>query len=208
MGHIPPGVNIYASARNAAAICVGAAQPQMFLATEGIADLLARNADIVRLAIFGHTHSDEIKLITAENTPPNSHAVIGVPVKVVPSITPINGNRPTFTLARINPATATLTDYTVMIASSRDGTDATWSPEYTFSSTYHKHSYDAASVAALTAAFRADEAAATPASQAYLRQYGPGEPSTLLQFAWAPYTCSMTYNSAKAVASCACSAIQ
>jgi sphingomyelin phosphodiesterase acid-like 3 len=180
----------------------------MYLATEGIANLLAQNADIVRLAIFGHTHSDEIKLITAENGAPNPHATLGVPLKVVASITPVNGNRPTFTLARINPATATLTDYTVIIASSSNGTDATWSPEYTFSTTYHKHAYDAPSLAALTAAFRADLMASSPASQAYLRQYGPGEPSTLLQFAWAPYTCSMTHNSATAVAACACSAIK
>ena len=38
----------------------------MFLATDALADLLARNADIVRLAIFGHTHADEMRLLTPD----------------------------------------------------------------------------------------------------------------------------------------------
>lgn len=44
MGHIPPGVDLYSTARNSANVCAGA-RPRMFLASESLAELLARNAD-------------------------------------------------------------------------------------------------------------------------------------------------------------------
>jgi len=66
----------------------------------------------------------------------------GVPLKIVASITPINGNRPTFTLARVNPATATLADYTVFEASNLTGIATAWSAEYTYSSAYHQPAFN------------------------------------------------------------------
>ncbi len=68
MGHIPPGVDLYSTARNSANVCAGA-RPQMFLASESLAELLARNADVVRLALFGHTHADEMRLLTPDDGP-------------------------------------------------------------------------------------------------------------------------------------------
>ncbi len=58
VSHIPPGVDLYATARKLTNVC-GGKKPQMFLGSESIAEALAANADIVRLALFGHTHDDE-----------------------------------------------------------------------------------------------------------------------------------------------------
>lgn len=202
MGHIPPGVDLYATARKFANVCAGAS-PQMFLGSESIADLLAHNADVVRLALFGHTHADEMRLLTPEPSLASA-PMLGVPLKVVASITPINGNRPTFTLASIDPATATLTDYTVIMASNLTGVDATWAPEYTYSSAYHLPAFDAASLAKLIPVLQADPAAKTPASQAYLKNYFPGDLSLILQLAWPQYACSLNHDSAATFAACAC----
>jgi sphingomyelin phosphodiesterase acid-like 3 len=206
MGHIPPGVDLYATARKFANICAGAS-PKMFLANESLADLLAANADVVRLAIFGHTHADEMRLLVPDRSARVSAiAALGVPLKVVPSITPINGNRPTFTLAKVDPATASLVDYTVVMASNLTGIDATWAPEYTYSTTYHQPAFDAYSLTNLIPALQADPSAKSAASKAYLRAYFPGDLSLILQLAWPQYACTLNHDSAAAFAACACAA--
>jgi sphingomyelin phosphodiesterase acid-like 3 len=206
MGHIPPGVNLYATARKLTNVCAGG-KPQMFLGSEA----LARNADVIRLALFGHTHSDEMRLLTPEApaegpVAPQQQpaATLGVPLKVVASITPVNGNRPTFTLAAIYPSTATLIDYTVIEASNTTGVDTTWAPEYTYSSTYHQPAFDAASLNTLIAGFQSARSAHTDASQAYLRNYFPGDMSAVLQLVWPQYACSLTHDSAAAFTACSC----
>lgn len=211
MGHIPPGVDPYSTIRNLPRVCLGG-QSKMFLGSESLAEILARYSDVVRLAIFGHTHSDEMRLLTpasavAAAPPASENAAKGVPVKIVSSITPVNGNRPTFTLASIDPATATLTDYTVIEASNLTGVDTTWSPEYTYSTAYHQPAFDAKSVANLLRGFEADPQAASAESQAYLRNYFPGDVSAIIQFAWPQYTCAMNHDSGASFAACACKAL-
>jgi sphingomyelin phosphodiesterase acid-like 3 len=206
MGHIPPGVDLYATARKFTNVCAGAA-PQMFLANESLPNLLSANADIMRLAIFGHTHADEMRLLVPDHSARVSAiAALGVPLKVIPSITPVNGNRPTFTLASINPSTASLTDYTVVMASNLTGVDATWAPEYTYSTAYHQPAFDAASLTNLIPALEADPAAKSDASKTYLRAYFPGDMSLILQLAWPQYACSLSHDTAAAFAACACAA--
>jgi len=213
MGHIPPGVNLYATARKFTAVCAGAS-PQMFLSSEALAETLAANSDIVRLALFGHTHSDEMRLLTPEpaaaspqpttNNQQPTTVPPGVPLKIVASITPVNGNRPTFTLAVIDPATATLLDYTVVMASNLTGADTTWSPEYTYSTAYHQPAFDAAALSNLITGFQSDPAAKTAASQSYLRSYFPGDLSAIIQLAWPQYACSLDHDSGQSFAACAC----
>ena len=211
MGHIPPGVDLYATARKLTNIC-GGGKPQMFLGSESLAEVLARNSDIVRLALFGHTHSDEMRLLPREpaepdTTTPHSKA-IGVPLKIVASITPVNGNRPTFTLASIDAATATLVDYTVIMASNLTGVDTTWAPEYTYSATYREPAFDAASLANLVGEFQADPSAKSSASQAYLKDYFPGDISSVIKFAWPQYACSMDHDSGASFSACACASLK
>jgi sphingomyelin phosphodiesterase acid-like 3 len=220
MGHIPPGVDLYSTARKLTNVCMGG-QPQMFLGSESLAEILARNSDIVRLALFGHTHSDEMRLLTpsrdglagTEETPaapdgkrPPAPISGGVPLKIVASITPVNGNRPTFTLATIDPSTATLVDYTVVMASNLTGIDTAWSPEYTYSTSYHRPAFDPASLSTLVTGFQADPTGQTPASQAYLRNYFPGDASSLIKFAWPQYACSLNHDSAADFTGCVCAA--
>jgi sphingomyelin phosphodiesterase acid-like 3 len=200
MGHIPPGVDPYATIRSLPKVCL-TGQSKMLLGSEALAEILARNSDVVRLAIFGHTHSDEMRLLSPA---PETQARESVPVKIVASITPVNGNRPTFTVASVNAATATLTDYTVFEASNLTGVETTWAPEYTYSTAYNEPAFDSASLTKLVAEFQADLQAKTPESQAYLRNYFPGDVSAMIQFAWQPYACALTHDSGASFATCAC----
>jgi len=204
MGHIPPGVNLYSTVTKSGNFC-GGGKVQMFLGSESMADLLARNADVVRLALFGHTHDDEMRLLTpGSGTAAADAAGHGVPLKIVASITPVNGNRPSFTLASIDPASATLVDYTVYMASNLTGIGTTWAAEYSYSTTYHEPAFDAASLGTLIAGFQADPTAKTAASQAYLRDYFPGDVSSIIKVAWPQYVCSLEHDSTAEFSACAC----
>jgi sphingomyelin phosphodiesterase acid-like 3 len=221
VSHIPPGVDLYATARKLTNVCGGVA-PTMFLSSEELAQTLAAYSDVVRLALFGHTHDDELRLLTPtdiasrpeamQRTTNNAQRTTseGVPLKIVASITPVHGNRPSFTLARVDPANATLMDYSVMMASNPAVTPITWSREYTYSATYHKPAFNPASLTALIADFQADLGDKSSASQAYIRNYFPAEPAAatanaaVISSAWQPYACSLNHDSPKSFAACTC----
>ncbi len=98
----------------------------------------------------------------------------GVAVKMVPSISPIDGNNPAFMVAQIDAATAQLKDYRVIVASNQTGVDATWTEEYDFAKAYKEPGFTAATAADLIAGFKADPTAQTDASKSYIHNYGSG----------------------------------
>ncbi len=172
MGHIPPGVNLYSTMKKTGDLC-GGQPPVMFLSSETMADELVDFSDVVQLAIFAHTHMDEIRLLRA-GIPNEYRAGIGnpkieakgfiaepkaVPVKMVSSVSPIHGNNPSFTVAQIDPSSATLVDYRVFTASNLTGIDARWTEEYDFARSYHKPEFNSSSLSRIVAAFASDPGA-------------------------------------------------
>lgn len=205
MGHIPPSVDVYNTARRLTDVCANG-RPVMFLGSDDLRETLAEYADVIRLALFGHTHNDEIAFIASR--PPESSATAataaGIPVKITASITPVNGNKPTFTVVRIDPQTATLKDFTVFEASNLTGINTTWTKEYTYSTAYHQQAFDGPSVSTLIAGFQADPKAETEASEAYLKNFFPGDISALIRFVWPEYACSMNNQTQQGLAACVC----
>lgn len=211
MGHIPPGVDLYSTLRGLDNVCKRA--PAMFLANEKLAGVLTAYADVVRLAIFGHSHTDELRLLTREagaGEGPGSRVQgperrdQGVVVKIVSSISPVNGNTPSFTVARVDPATAEMTDYRVVVASNLSGVDATWKTMYTFSDVYHQPGFTPAALRKITDGFAADPTAAGAQSRAYLEEIFVGDRAILLKPFWPEYTCALTHDSAESFAGCVC----
>jgi sphingomyelin phosphodiesterase acid-like 3 len=202
MTHIPPGVDVYGTYHRylfAPGEACNVKQPQMFLSSEALGDTIAEFSDIIRLAIFGHTHMDEIKLIQGADG--------AVPVKLVPSISPINGNEPAFVVAQINPDTATLKDYEVYSASSAQGTG--WGREYRYSTVYGLPDFSAASVKQLTSQLIDDKSGEDDTSRAYERYFlaGGGTFAALgLQRLWPEYSCSLRERDPAAFHLCMCPA--
>ncbi len=193
MGHIPPGVNPYSTLLHGiTAVCRGR-KPGMFLSGDLLPDTLAGSAAEIKLALFAHSHMDELRLIGSADK--------GVAVKLVPSISPINGNRPAFTVATVNPVTATLTDYTVYTAA--DARGSAWAKEYTFSETYGHSGFTPATLGAVIAGFSADRSADTPQSKAYMEHYTSGAMGQLAPF-WPPYVCSLTNMHPEDYTACVC----
>jgi sphingomyelin phosphodiesterase acid-like 3 len=215
MGHIPPGVDLHATVSRMVGVCSGQ-PPKMFLSSEKLANLLAGYGDVVELAIFAHTHMDEMRLLKPESGGGNSSSANGVEaksaqgvtVKMVPSISPINGNNPSFTLAQVDPATAALVDYKVFTASNQTGADEVWKEEYDFARSFHEAVFSSSSVSELIRGFAADPGAKTEASQDYIEDFSVGYLSPVLQAFWPQYVCTLSNVSAQAFKACVCPAAQ
>jgi sphingomyelin phosphodiesterase acid-like 3 len=204
MSHIPPGVDPYATALRVVDLCSGG-KPQMFLSSEALPEAMARYGDVITLAIFAHTHMDEIRLLrpAAGGQGPGESGE-GVALKMVPSISPINGNNPAFTVAEIEAATGELKDYQVYVGSNPTGIDTKWSEEYDFAATYKEDGFTATSAADLIAGFKADPKGQAAASKSYIGNYGSGSGARALATFWQPYTCALRNDGADAFRSCVC----
>jgi sphingomyelin phosphodiesterase acid-like 3 len=178
----------------------------MFLSSEKMADELVEFSDVVELAIFAHTHMDEVRILRAEDGVPRTVPTKSVAVKMVPSISPIDGNAPSFTVARVDRSSAALVDYRVFAASNQTGVDATWREEYDYGQTYREAEFSAASVSQLIAGFQADPGAKTESSRDYIRNFFAGNASPLLGLVWPQYVCGLSNHSAEGFRSCVCPA--
>ena len=211
MGHIPPGVNVFAASSMGQKVCTTGNVADEFLSSEDLLDALTDYADTISLAIFAHTHMDEIRLLRGKGGV--------VAMKMVPSITTVGGNMSSFSVAQVDPVRAVMTDYAVYSADNKTGIDATWTKEYDFKTAYKAKDFSAASVDALTAGFLADPKADSDASKAYAKYYqtGTGQQAGLLGTnlgfraiglvaMWHEYACAASDGHAVAYRSCVCSA--
>ena len=202
VAHIPPGIDPYATVRKAVNVCAG--QPPVdFLSSNALGQTLADFSDVVRLAIFAHTHMDEIRLLRSRQAGSGGSAVAA---KLVPSISPVNGNHPSFLVARVAPGSATLDDYKVIVASNKTGIGTQWTEEYDFGQEYHQAKFDSPSVAALVQSFSADPSATQRASQSYAQNFFVGRNIPELKPFWPQYVCALSNMSASAYRSCVCAA--
>jgi len=210
MGHIPPGVDLHGTVTKMRDVC-GGQKPEMFLSSEKMADEIADFSDVVVLGIFAHTHMDEARILKAEDSGDSSKTgksafAKSVAVKMVASISPIDGNAPSFTVARVDPASAALLDYRVFTATNQTGVDTAWKEEYDYAQTYGEADFSASSVEKLIAGFQADASARTEASRAYIRYFIAGKASPLLGLVWPQYVCSQENHSAQGYKLCVCGA--
>jgi sphingomyelin phosphodiesterase acid-like 3 len=199
MGHIPPGIDPYSTVAGFKDIC-GNDVPEMFLSSDKLADLLIEHADVIRLGIFAHTHMDEIRLLKLQRRDPQASFEHSVAIKVVPSVSPVDGNNPSFTIARVNRSSAVLQNYQVIAASNQTGIAATWSREYDYAQTYHEAQFSPSTLKELITEFENDRGA-----QTYIRNYYVGDRSSELKPFWPLYVCALANHTAKAFAACACS---
>ncbi len=207
MAHIPPGVNAFETVRRFRNVCSGES-PESFLVPEDSARLdllLQEHAGIIRLVVFGHTHMDEMRVISPDQEELRRLGEIGqltsdenrerlvlrnIPVKLVPSISPVDGNEPSFTVARVN-GDGTLKDYFVVVASNLTGIGTTWSQEYDYAETYDEPDFSGESVFDLVRRFERHPKAQTPASRQYIQHYYKGNVAGALTPFWPQYECSL-----------------
>lgn len=176
----------------------------MFLSSDKIPDLMVEYGDVVKLGIFAHTHMDEVRLLQSRSDGSGDKPEQSVAIKVIPSISPVHGNRPSFTVARIDPVSADIQDYTVVMASNESGNHTTWKSEYSFDRTYGQTAFSAKALKGIIGKFHANNAAVVPESGSYLRDYFPGDRSAALSLFWKQYVCVLNNYTARAYAACVC----
>lgn len=211
MGHIPPGVDAYSTLAHMGPGC-NSKPPVMFLATDQLAQELTGAGDEIRLAIFAHAHTDEFKLLRPEPadaapgaaSPPGANGnSSAVAIKMVPSISPVNGNNPAFVVAQVDPATARLADYQVYAAKDFTGAGV-WPELYDFDRTYHCTSFSPDSVESILAEFSRDRSEKSAPSRAYIQNFLTGRPDILLPLVWPRYVCTLSHATAAGFTGCVC----
>lgn len=200
MGHIPPGIDPYGTMTKGRNLCAGGS-PQMFLSSESLADTLAGFGDVVQLAVFAHTHMDEMRLLEPAKDDAGDRPVA---LKMVPSISPIDGNNPSFTVGSVDPASGVLTDYRVYAASNQTGIDTQWAEEYDYAEAYQQPSFSSASLANLVTEFKGDPSAQLPVSESYLKYYFVGDVSRVIKPFWPLYVCALTNHTEDSYRAFAC----
>lgn len=203
MAHIPPGVDTFASFHRyiakPEAMCSGP-EPVRMMNSNDLASALTEFAGSVKLAVFAHTHMDEMKLLHSEQG-------VSVAAKLVPSISPVNGNTPAFIVARVNPRTAVMLDYTVYAAS--DTQASSWREEYRYATAYRMPDYSADSVAQIASRLARDKTSTDELSLIYQRWFFPGDDGSYargLKAIWPSYACAVQEDGGAAFHQCMCGA--
>lgn len=127
-------------------------------------------------------------------------------IKVVSSISPVNGNDPSFTVVRVDAASAKMKDYAVFAASNQTGVNTSWSKEYDYAHAYHEAAFSPEALKKLVGEFHDDPDAKTKTSQAYIRSFFVGDSSSLIKPLWPQYVCGLTHHTAKGFVGCVCPA--
>jgi sphingomyelin phosphodiesterase acid-like 3 len=214
MAHIPPGIDPYSTIKKGHGFC-GSSGPDLFIPSDFLASTLAQFADVIKLALFGHTHMDEIRIFPSDLLGAQGQAAAGaiVPGKLVPSISPVNSNNPAFTVAAVEPSTATLKDYTVYSASNQTGSDAHWSEEYNYAKTYGMPDFSGTSAFKLASNFVADKTGTTDLSISYQHFYfisdhglGTYVKAAAMKLVWHAYACSISNSDDTHYRNCLCDA--
>jgi len=127
----------------------------------------------------------------------------------VPSISPVSGNDPSFTVAQIDPASATLTDYTVFAADNQTGVSTKWAQEYRYSTDFGIPDLSGASLQKLVSGFTDDKSGTQPATLDYQQHFfvgGSGKATMAMKLAWPAYACVMGNGTAASYRACVCPA--
>ncbi len=195
LGHVPPEIDPRRALARGIGLCASGIV-EGYLASDALTNSLASHADVVRLALFGHTHMDELHLLGSNET--------AVPMKVVASVSPVEGNTPSFTVAKVATASAMLMDYTAYTASNTSGVGTTWSKEYGFDETYGESSFSTKALENLIGRFREDTSGTRAESLAYQTHFYKGHAAIPLGPFWQGYVCSLDHPTRDGFKACVC----
>lgn len=214
MGHIPPGIDIYASFHRyifrPAELCSAELHP--FLQDSALVDALLDYADVVRLALFAHTHMDEIRLLHRPPAPPGKAGESASPpaqiaAKLVPSVTPYFGNHPAFLVAAVNPRNLQLADWETFVSPGMEGSTPPWKAAYKFSTAYGFPAFSPETAAALANGFTADRSGKAAHSTTYREHFYAGDLGLYalgLGQIWPAYACAVRETESAGFHQCLC----
>lgn len=173
--HIPPGIDVYSTAR-AAGDARGFWQPEL---TAKFVQLIERFQSTIQLAIAGHTHMDDFRLLALEGK-------TLLLTKVVPAVSPIFGNNPGYQIFEYDRETGVVQNYEThflpLNAADQPADSATglksWRLEYDYRGSFRQPRMDIEALARIVVELKPGSAMASM----YARHYTVSGPPASVPF--------------------------
>lgn len=193
--HLPSGINAYSSTN----ACTAWGSPTPYQATangKAFLNLLNLYPVQVRAMFTGHSHMDDFRVLADAAGTPYSFQ------RVVPSISPIFGNNPSYQVYSYDLASGAPLDYlTRTFVAPAKGKPPVWTRAYDFQQAYGLGPLGAASLRTLAGQI-ADDA---QIRAKYIQYYTGGAASgTITDQNWPAFACALTNLDAGAFSSCYC----
>jgi sphingomyelin phosphodiesterase acid-like 3 len=195
--HIPVGINDYNTVKNeeAGSPPVEFWKPEY---TRDFLDLVFKHRKTVQAVFAGHTHMDDFRIISANET----SLVVS---KVGPSISPIFGNNPAFQVYRFDETSGAITTYQTYylanLATSGRPTqleDLQWLPEYEFRSAYRQARLDVSAVRSIAGDLQTN----TSIQNLYMRFYSASAPPAFDKAMLPAYSCAILHTTLEEFEKC------
>jgi sphingomyelin phosphodiesterase acid-like 3 len=179
--HIPPGIDAYASSRRND--CKSPIQFWQDRYLTQFLELMQNYGDIVQIALAGHTHMDDFRVLAG------SGGKTSVVVRITPAISPVFGNNPAFSVLNYDTVTGDISDIaTYYLDLANGGNDPRWGLEYHFPGAYGYSAVTATNLAALAAGIH-DE---PKVRQIFAGYYAASARSPITAKNWPFYSCAET----------------
>jgi sphingomyelin phosphodiesterase acid-like 3 len=189
--HIPPGIDSYKSAHAGAGKAATEFWQSQFFAQ--FVDLMKTYGSIVQIALAGHTHMDDFRVLS-----PGGNAS-PVAFRITPAISPIFGNNPAFSVLEYQIPTGEVSDITTYYLNLSGGRpDPQWALEYRFSNAYGYKTFSPANLQSLAAAIHSDPSV----RHLFAGFYAACAPSPIKPDNWQFYACSETEFTSSDYAGC------
>jgi predicted phosphodiesterase len=196
--HIPPGIDAYASSHaRGAGNGKSIAQFWRDRYFQEFLELMQRYGGIVQIALAGHTHMDDFRVLgTSSTTPP-------VLFRITPAISPVFGNNPAFSVLNYDAVTGDISDIaTYYLDLAKGGNNPQWALEYRFPTDYGYRVLTVANLEALAVSIHDNP----NVREVFARYYAASAPSPIKPTNWSFYSCSQTQFTPTDYRNCACNA--
>jgi sphingomyelin phosphodiesterase acid-like 3 len=179
--HIPPGIDAYASCRRG-----NDQTPIQFWQDRYFTqflELMQKYGDIVNIALAGHTHMDDFRVLGDTG---NASPVV---FRITPSISPTFGNNPAFSVLNYDGDSGNFSDIATYYLNLADGGNSPqWALEYRFPSAYGYSSLNATNLGALSASIHDDP----EVRRTFAKYYAVSASSPITCTNWLFYSCAET----------------
>ena len=191
--HLPVGIDVY----NSTKACSTGEAPTSHLATAHEAAflrILKRYPTLIETIFVGHSHNDDFRVLAADDGRPFAFQ------RVVPSISPLHGNTPSYQVYQYDRSTGTpLNTITLAFDSGGGAGRSTWVREYDFKEAYGTDALTAESLHALVGKFTSDQTMRARYSYYFT---GGTKTGAITDANWPAYACGLTNIDAAAFSAC------
>jgi sphingomyelin phosphodiesterase acid-like 3 len=179
--HIPPGIDSYASSRRGD--CKSPVQFWRDRYLTQFRELMDSYGDLVQIALAGHTHMDDFRLLGVSGGKPP------LVIRITPAISPVFGNNPAFSVLNYDTVTGDISDIAMYYLDlAKGGNDPRWALEYHFPGAYGYNAVNAPNLTALAASIQGDP----KVRQVFAGYYAASARSPITSTNWPFYSCAET----------------